>query len=86
MLIYKGSSKSNASSFILLTSNIRGRYWWYGSRGETFPPVFRYTLLPCERWQQRGDLTVVSDMEVKVEQRCAAEFLHVGRMASTVIH
>ena len=28
-----------------------------GGRGWTFPPVSRYTLLPVERWQQRGSLT-----------------------------
>ena len=46
-----------ASHFIILAHNIRGGYWWYGSRGWTCPPIFHYTLLPCDRWQQRGSLT-----------------------------
>ena len=36
--------------------NVRGRWWWYGSRGWTFPPIFHYILLPYDRWQQRGGL------------------------------
>ena len=31
--------------------------WWYGSRGWSFPPIFHYIWLPCDRWQQRGTLT-----------------------------
>ena len=27
-----------------------------GTRGWTFPPVFHYMLLPCDRWQQSGGL------------------------------
>jgi len=42
--------------FTMLSHNIRGRRWWYGSRGWIFPPVFLH-LLPCDRWQQRGSLT-----------------------------
>ena len=41
----------------MLIHNIRGRQWWYGSRGWIFPPVFHYMLLLCDRWQQRGSLT-----------------------------
>ena len=29
----------------------------YGSRGWTFPAVFSYFLLLCDRWQQGGNLT-----------------------------
>ena len=54
---YKGCFKSNASYFIMLAHSIRGRCWWYGSRGWTFLPIFYYVLLPCDRWQQRGSLT-----------------------------
>jgi len=54
--IYQDCSKSNASDFVLLVHDIRGK-WWYGSRGWTFPPVFCHVLLPCDRWQQRGSLT-----------------------------
>ena len=42
----------------MLTHDIRGGCWWYGSRGWTFPPIFHYMLLPCDRWQQRGSLTI----------------------------
>ena len=52
---YEGCSKSNASYFMMLTYDIRGR-WWYGSRGWIFPPVFYDMLLPCDGWQQRSSL------------------------------
>ena len=54
---YEGCSESNASYFILLAQRSRGRCWWWGSRGWTFPLIFRYMLLLCNRWQQRGTLT-----------------------------
>jgi len=54
---YKGCSESNASCFMMLAHDMRGGYRWYGSRGWTFPPVFLYILLLCDRWQQRGSLT-----------------------------
>ena len=53
----EGCSKSNASYFIMLVSDFRGRCWWYGSRAWTFLPIFYYILLPCDRWEQRGSLT-----------------------------
>ena len=53
---YEGCSKNNASHFIMLAHDARGRCWWYGCRGWTFPPVFCYVLLPCDIWQQRGSL------------------------------
>ena len=52
---YKGCFKSIASYFIMLAH--RCRCWWYGSRSWTFPPMFHYILLPCDRWQQRNNLT-----------------------------
>ena len=42
---------------MMLAHNIRGRWWWYRSRGWTFPPTFYYMLSLCDRWQQRGSLT-----------------------------
>ena len=72
-LMYKVYSKHNASYFIMLAHNVRSECWWYGSRGWTFPPIFHYMLLPCDRWQQRGSLKMASDMK----QRCAIEFLHM---------
>jgi len=57
LYMYKGSSESNVSYFITLAHSIRGRCWWYDSRGWTFPPVFHYILLPHDRWQQRSSMT-----------------------------
>jgi len=57
LVSYEGCSKSNASYFITMAHNIRGRCWWYGTRGWIFPSVFCYFLLPCDRWQQRGTQT-----------------------------
>ena len=54
---HHGCSKSNTFYFTMLVHNIRGRCWSYGSRGWTFPPISRYILLPCDRWQQSGTLT-----------------------------
>ena len=54
--LYHSHSEYNASNFIML-SHIRGRFWWYGSRGWTFLPIFYYTLFLCDRWKQRGSLT-----------------------------
>ena len=44
---------------VLLCQNhhTRCRCRWDGNRGWTFPPIFHYMLLPCDRWQQRGSLT-----------------------------
>ena len=52
----EGSSESSASYFIMLAHDVRGRCWWYGSRGWTFPPIFHYILLSHNRWQQKGSL------------------------------
>ena len=51
---YEGCSKRKVSYFIILAHNIRGRWWWYGSKGWTFPPISHYILLP---WQRRGSPT-----------------------------
>ena len=53
----QGLLQNNARVFMVLAHDVRGRCWWYGSRGWTFPPVSHYMLLPCDRWQQRGNLT-----------------------------
>ena len=55
--IYNGCSEGTASCFILLTQSVRGRWWWYGSRSWTFPPIFHYIFLLCDWWQLRGSLT-----------------------------
>ena len=41
----------------MMSHDIRGRWWWYSSRSWTFPPMFCCVLLPCNKWQQRGNLT-----------------------------
>jgi len=59
----------------------------YGSRGGTFPPIFFYMLLPCDRWQQKGSLTKwVSDMEACKKQRCVSKFLCMENVAPIDIH
>lgn len=57
-LILWGLLRKNASYFIVLAHDVRGRWCWYGSRVWTFPPIFHYTLLLWDRRQQRGSLTV----------------------------
>ena len=49
-----GYSESYASYFIMLANDVRGRCWWYESRGWSFPQVFHYILLSRDRWKQRG--------------------------------
>jgi len=56
-LLYEGCSRSNDSYFIMLDHNIRGGCRLCDSRDWTFPPVFPYLLLLCDRWQQRDSLT-----------------------------
>ena len=60
----------------MLAHNVRSRCQWYGSRGWTFLPVFCYTLLPCNRLQQRE---TVCDMEVSIKQRGVTEFYRVKK-------
>jgi len=36
----------------MLAHDIRGMCWWYGGRGWTFPPIFHYMLLLCDRWHR----------------------------------
>ena len=75
--MYKGRSESNASYFIMLTHYIRGRCWWYSSKGWTFLPITHSMLLPCDRQQQRGTLDrMASDMEVHMKRRGGSEFFH----------
>ena len=53
---YNGCSRSSAPYFIMLVYDVRARRRWYSSRGWTFPPIFHYTWLPRDRWQQRGSM------------------------------
>ena len=52
-----GRAYRGYTCFITLASCVRGGCQWYANRGGTFPPISRYILLPCNRWQQRGTLT-----------------------------
>ena len=56
LLLCENCFRSNASCF-MSAHNIRGRWWWYGSRGWTFLPMFCYILLPFDTWQQKDSLT-----------------------------
>jgi len=38
---YEGRSEINASYFIMFAHDVGGECCWYGSRGWTFPPIFR---------------------------------------------
>ena len=53
--LYKACCKNNTRCTIV-AHDIRGRWWWYGSRGWIFPLISYYLLLPCDRWQ-RGSQT-----------------------------
>jgi len=53
---YESCCESSMSHFIMLAHNIRGKWWWYSSRGWNFSPTFCYILFLCDRWQQRGSL------------------------------
>ena len=80
-ITYESCPKSNASHFIMLACNIRGRCWWYGSRGWTFPTTFGYILLPCERWQQSGSLIKCHLTCKCMKQMRVTKFLHAEKMA-----
>ena len=45
VILDEDCSKTNVSYFITLAHGIRGRCWWYGSRGRTFPLIFCDILL-----------------------------------------
>ena len=53
----EGCSRSNSSSLIMWVHSVRDRCCSYDSTGWTFPTIFHYILLLCDRWQQRGNLT-----------------------------
>jgi len=77
--MYEGCAETTASCFIILAHDVRGRYWWYGSRGWTFPPIFHYMLLPCDRWQYRGSLTEWCLTWKSVWSKDVTEFLHAEK-------
>lgn len=46
---YEGCSKSNTYCFIILVHDIKGRCWWYNSRGWTFSAVLWFCCqAPCQ--------------------------------------
>jgi len=49
--------KFSASFLIILAHDIKGRCWWYGSRGWIFIQILHYILSLSGRWQQRDSLT-----------------------------
>ena len=51
-------------------------------------PSQRYstTFCCCDKWQQRGSLTVTPDMEVCMKGRCVVKFLREENIASIGIH
>jgi len=53
---YESFSKSNVFYLIIMVHDVRSGWWWYGSRGWTFPLTFHYISLLCDRWQQRSSL------------------------------
>ena len=55
--MYEGCSNSSGFYLVMLVHNVWGECWWYSSRDWSFPPIFHYMLLRCDRWQQRGSLT-----------------------------
>ena len=82
-IIYETCSKSNASYFVMLAHDVSSGWWWYGSRGWTFPLHF------VAMWQTAAEAqpdSVEFDMGVQMKQRCVTEFLHVEKIASIDIH
>jgi len=75
---YECRAENSVSYFMKLAHNVRGGCWWHGSRGGTFPPISHYMLLLWDR--------MVSDMEVRMKQRCVFEWLHVEKMIPIDIH
>ena len=85
----------------MLAHKIRGRCWWYGSRGWIFLLILLYMLLLCEKssrgtiWQNgiwHGSMCMkevcmmkVCMMEVCMNV-CGTEFLHALKMAASDIH
>jgi len=82
--LFERCSESNASYFVMLVHNIRGRCWWSSSRGWTSQPILHYILLLGNRWPQKGSLTKWH-LEVHMKQRCVSEFLHVKKKSPTDI-
>ena len=86
VFIYKGCSKSNAFYFMMSAHDIRGRWWWYGSRGTTFPPISFYILLPVTDSSRGKDWQNDIWHGVFMKLRCGTEFLDVENITPFDIH
>jgi len=82
----KDCSKSNVSYFIMLTHNVRGGCWWYGSRGWTSLPVFHYILLRMTDGREAQSDKMTSNVEVHMKQRCVIEFLHAEKNVRSFLY
>jgi len=83
----RAASKVMSSTLLCWPITIRGRCWWYGSRGWTFPPIFQCILLLYDRLEQRGQFDrMASDMDMCMKQRSATEFLRAEKITPVDIH
>ena len=82
----KGYSESNAFYFVMLSHNFWGRCGWYSSIDWTFLPVFHYTLLLCDRWQQWGSLKKRYLTWKRIWSKGVTEFLRAENMAPIDTH
>ena len=73
LLVNRQICMSRASSFMMLSHNIRGGCWWYGSRGWAFLPIFHYILLLWQIAIEGQPDRMASDMELRMKQRCGTD-------------
>jgi len=78
---YMGYSKSNASYFIMLAHDTRGRWWWYGSRGWVFPPIFLHFVAVSQMAAEGQSDKIAFDAEVQMKHRRVIDFLHAENFA-----
>ena len=69
---HKVCSESNACNLLFRSTTSVADVG--GITVEVQPPIFRYILLPCKRWQQWGSLTE-RHLTQKCRWRCGTEFL-----------
>ena len=82
--LYSGCSESNVSCFIMLTHNVRGGCWWYGSGCWTFPTTSHYNFVAVQPKGQSDKM--VYGIIARMKQRCGTEFLHEIKIVLTDIH
>jgi len=71
--LHEDCRNSNASYFITLTHNVRGRGWWYGSGGWTFLSIFHFVAVQQMAAEGQTD-NLEPNTEVHLKQRCITEF------------